>query len=685
MYLGAAYHPEHWVFPYDGTQEIPEDRWEEDAQGMAHAGLNVVRMGEFAWGLCEREEGKYDFGWLNRAMDVMHKHNLQVVLGTPTAAPPLWLTQKYPEILPLDETGQPKREGTRRAYCINSNVYWDFSKKIVTQLANTLGKHPALIAWQIDNGIGRHGTEYAFNAETRRDWIAWLQAKYETIPKLNERMGLTFWGQVVSDWTQVPMPMSAPAPHNPALVCDWRRFCSDSCVAFVRMQHDLLKGVTPDIPTTTTFRAWAANFDYFDMAEVVDFVSMDSSATSAARASEVACSIDFLRSLKKTGSTGPGREEGFWVMEQKAGHVAWAEVNSLVRPNITRLFTFQEVARGANGVCYFYWRPPRFGAERFYGGVLTHDGRAQNRMFEEITKIGDEMSTLGDSLRGTRYVAEVAILYSYPSEWARNQPLRPNKFYNHLEHIQLFHNALHDRNVGVDFARPTDDLSRYKLVIAPALQMLAGGEADLLRVYVQNGGTLLATFNTGLLNEDGQVPVTGIPTELTDVFGLEISEWDPLPPGEENHLAFKAGFQTSHLHPARIWCDIIEPQDCQVLATYTKDFYNGKPAMTMNQFGEGKAVYIGTMSHPPFYIDVVNWARQLCGITPLLRVPDQVEVSLREKDNLRLYFLLNHNNSSIRITFLKPMHDFMTGQNLPNNYDIPAHGVLVLDEVIEPL
>ncbi|MBI3874885.1 MAG: beta-galactosidase [Verrucomicrobia bacterium] len=685
MYLGAAYYPEHWIFPYDGTEEQPESRWDQDAEAMAHAGLNVVRMGEFAWGLCEREEGKFDFGWLQRAMDVMHKHNIQVVLATPTAAPPIWLTQKHPQILPLDENGLPRREGTRRAYSVNSNVYWDYSKKIVTALGTTLGKHPALVGWQIDNGIGRHGTEYSFNAGTHRDWSAWLQAKYETIEKLNQRLGLAFWGQVVSDWSQVPMPMSAPAPHNPALVTDWRRFSSDTCVAFVRMQADLLRELSPDIPATTTLRPFAANFDYFDMAEVVDFVGMDSDASTSTKASEVACSIDFIRSLKKSGSRLPGGEEGFWVMEQKAGHVAWGEVNSLVRPGITRLFTYQQLARGANGVLYFYWRPPCFGQERFYGGVLTHDGRAQNRMFQEVSQVGDEVSMLAEALKGTKYVAEVAILYSFPSEWARNQPLRPNKFYDHREHINLFHSAMHDRNVPVDFARPTEDLSKYKLVIVPTMQMLSGGEADLLRLYVQNGGTLLATFNTGLINEDGMVPTTGIPTELTDVFGLQVGEFDPLPPGEENHLAFKAGFQTTHLHPARLWCDIIEPGDCQVLATYTKDFYAGKPAITINEFGEGKAVYIGTMSHPPFYIDLVNWARPLCGITPLLRVPDQVEVSVREKDTLRLYFLLNHNSSQIRVTFLKPVHNFLTGQNIASNYDIPAHGVLILDETIEPL
>lgn len=204
MYFGADYYPEHWVFPYDGTAEEPESRWDQDAQLMEHVGMNVVRMGEFCWGLCEREEGKYDFAWLRRAMDVFAQHGVKIVLATPTAAPPVWLLKKHPEILPLDETGQPRHEGTRRAYCMNSDIYWDYSKKFVRAMAESLGDHPDMVAWQIDNGVGRHNTEYAFNPETRRDWIAWLKAKYETVDKLNEAMGLRFWGQVVNSYEEVP-------------------------------------------------------------------------------------------------------------------------------------------------------------------------------------------------------------------------------------------------------------------------------------------------------------------------------------------------------------------------------------------------------------------------------------------------------------------------------------------------
>ncbi|HSA02108.1 MAG TPA: beta-galactosidase trimerization domain-containing protein, partial [Candidatus Paceibacterota bacterium] len=283
---------------------------------------------------------------------------------------------------------------------------------------------------------------------------------------------------------------------------------------------------------------------------------------------------------------------------------------------------------------------------------------------------------------GTRVVPEAAILYTHDNEWACQHPKQPNRFFNLRDHIQLFYNAFHDRNIPVDFARPTEDLSQYKLVIAPSLHLLAGGEADLLKLYVQNGGTLVGTFNTGLVDEYSISPDTGYPHDLTDVFGMEVLEFDPLPPGEENHLTFKGIFATSHLHPARLWCDIIEPKDCQVLAVYAKDFYAGRPAITLNTFGLGKAIYVGTQSHQAFYYDLIAWLRQTCNLFPLLKVPDTVEVSMRQKDNNKIYFLLNHQGAPVRVQFFKPMHDFLTGEVFSGNYDLPPHGVLVLDEQV---
>src|SRR6266498_19302 len=274
MYFGVDYYPEHWVYPYAGTAEDPEARWRRDVELMLEAGIKVV-------------------------------------LGTPTAAPPVWLARKHPEILPKDHQGLTLHEGTRRAYCMNSDVYWEYSRRIVRALAQALGKHPQLVAWQIDNGLGGHNTEASFNDETLRDWHAWLKAKYETVDRLNAMMGTRFWGQNVAHFEDVPMPRRAPTVHNPALILDWMRFSSDTIVAYARMQAELLRELTPNIPVTQNLRALTRFFDHFDMAEVLDFVSVDSNATIDSKSAEFACEIDMMRSLKKSGIRTPDGETGF--------------------------------------------------------------------------------------------------------------------------------------------------------------------------------------------------------------------------------------------------------------------------------------------------------------------------------------------------------------------------------------
>jgi beta-galactosidase len=684
MYFGVDYHPEHWVYPYSGTEENPESQWQHDAELMANAGLNVVRMGEYTWGLCETDDGAFDFDWLRRAMDAMAAAGIKIVLATPTAAPPAWLSRRHPEILPIDEHGDIKHEGTRHSACFNSDIYWERSKRVVEQMARALGDHPHLIAWQVDNAIGGDNTEASFNEDSRLEWQNWLKLKYETVERLNNLVGLRHWGQAVSDWSQVPMPMAAPAPHNPALVLDWRRFCSDTIVAFVRMQADALREITPHLPVTTNLRPLKHRFDHFDLAQVLDFVSVDATVALKVKSAELACEIDMLRSIKKEGILSPNGDSGFWVMEQKAGQVNWREAFSLTRPGVLRQFTYQLISRGANAVLYSRWRQSRIGTEQFHGALLQHDARKQSRTYKEVSQIGEELKLLTPAIKDTRVSADVCILYTHDNEWALQLSTRPNKHFNLRDHIQLFYNAFHDRNLLVDFAKPTEDLSRYKLVIAPSLHLLSGADADFIKLYVQNGGTLVGTFNTGLVDEYYMAPDTGYPHDLTDLFGLEVHEFDALPPGEENHLSFKGAFPVSQMHPARIWCDVIEAKpDCQVIATYGKEFYAGTPAMTLNAFGLGKAIYIGTMSHQYFYHDLAAWLRETCDLQPKIKVPDSVEAGTREKDGLRIHFLLNHLSSSKHIQLYKPMHDFLTGETAAGGRDLPPHGVLILEELPE--
>jgi beta-galactosidase len=683
MFFGVDYYPEQWVFPYGGTADNPESQWELDAELMAKAGFNVVRMGDYSWGICEPEEGNYNFDWLERVMDIMAKHDIKVVLGTPTGAPPLWLAKKYPQILPVDDQGRIKHEGTRRAACLNNDIFWNAAKQLVEHMARALGNHSQVIAWQIDSGLGGHQTEWSFNEDSKLEWQNWLKLKYKSVDRLNRQLGLRFWSQTVTAFDQVPMPMHAPTMHNPALLLDWHRFCSDTLVAFTRMQAEVLHEICPNQPVTVNLRALQRRFDHFDMADVVDFISVESNAAIKAKSAELACDIDILRSLKKTDIRMPDGDVGFWVIEQKAGQVNWQDVNSLVRPGIIRLFTYQLISRGACGVLFYRWRQPRIGNEQFFGAVLPHHISGNSRVYKEISQIGEELKMLSPALQGTKVTSDVCILYSHENDWALSLPNQPNKHFNLREHIQLFYNAFHDRNLQVDFAKPTEDLSHYKIVIAPSLHLLSSAEADNLKLYVQNGGVLIGTFNTGLVDQYHIAPDTGLPCDLTELFGLEVLEFDPLPPQEENHLTFKGAFPTSHLHPARLWCDVIEARGCQILATFAKDFYAGKPAITMNNFGLGKAIYIGTQSHQHFYHDLVAWLRQMCAVQPLLKVPENVEVSMRQKDDNRVFFLLNHQNSPVRIQFYKPMHDYLTGNTFSGNYDLPPFGVLVLDEHTE--
>ena len=683
MFFGVDYYPEQWVFPYGGTADDPEGAWERDAELMVKAGINVVRIGEFSWGLCEPEGGQIRFP-LAAPRDGHHgaaTTSRSCSAPPPPPRPSGWRAN-IPKFCRSDEHGLVKHEGTRRAVCFNNDTFWNASKRLVENMARALGDHPQLIAWQIDSGIGGHQTEWSFNEDSRLEWQNWLKLKYETVERLNDRLGLRYWAQVVSSFDEVPMPMYAPGTHNPALLLDWNRFCSDAIIAFVRMQADVLHELCPDHPVTVNLRALQRKFDHFDMADVVDFVSVESNAAIKAKSAELACDIDILRSLKKQDIRTPDGDCGFWVIEQKAGQVNWQDVNSLVRPGVIRLFTYQLISRGACGVLYYHWRQPRIGNEKFFGAVLPHHLEGNTRVYQ-----GNQPDRRGTQVARARHQGHArscrrpaSFTPTTTTGRCNSRCSRPNSSTCASTSSSIY-NALHDRNIRVDFARPTEDLvaiqARLRAVAALAGRR-RGRPAQTLRPKRRHARQHVQHRPGG--RNISIAPDTGYPNDLTDLFGMEVLEFDPIPPGEENHLTFKGAFQTSHLHPARLWCDIIEPKGCQILATYAKDFYAGRPAITMNNFGLGKAIYIGTMSHQHFYHDFIVWLRQMCGLQPLLKVPENVEVSMREKEGTRVYFLLNHQNSPVRIQFYKPMHDYLTGNTFSGNYDLPPHGVLVLDE-----
>lgn len=681
MHVGVSYHPELWVHPPVGSQQDPEAHWREDAKLMVDAGVSVVRLGARCWGTCEPSDGNFEFGWLQRAMDILAEHGLKVVLVTPTAVPPPWLIQKHPEILHPHTTAVRKHPSETCTVCLNSDVYWDLAKRIVTQMANALGKHPNLIAWQIDNVHGDQRLELSFNEDSKRDWHFWLEAKYETIERMNNLLGLRWSGQIVRDWKQVPVPAQPQPTYNPALELDWTRFCSDTIVQFVKMQADVLREITPDIPITTAIPASGTKVDHFDLADVVDFVSGTIEPDDTETAVDSAIHLDRIRSLKRAGGKCPANLPGFWVILEHPSRARHGQIHAPLRPGLLRTLAYQCIGHGANTVVFMPWRQPRIGPEKFLGGVLPHHVRRENRTYREVAQLGEEFKLLAPALKNTTINAQVAILYTFDNQWATDLARFHSKHLLQDQHIRLFYEAFHEKNIPVDFARPLDDLARYKLVIAPSLHLLAGAEADALKLYVQNGGVLVTTCNTGLVDEHHMAPETGFPMEITDLLGLEVLEFDLLGPDEENHLIFKGEFPASQMHPGRHWCDVIEPKDCEVLATFASSFYAGRPAMTMNRYGLGRAIHIGTVSHRPFYHDLVKWLRELCNIQPTIKTPEAVEICIRESQDSRIYIVINRGEAPARIQFIGRMEDLITGAAIAGTYDLPPFGVLVAKEI----
>ncbi len=347
-----------------------------------------------------------------------------------------------------------------------------------------------------------------------------------------------------------------------------------------------------------------------------------------------------LRSLKKTGIRTPDGDTGFWVMEQKAGNVNWQEVNSLVRPGVLRMFTYQLVSRGATGDAVFPLAPAALRHRKISRRRPAAQPRSgSRRVFKEIAQIGEELKLLAPALKDTKVSAEACILYSHDNDWALQQPNQPNKYFSLREHIQLIYNALHDRNILVDFARPTEDLSKYKIVFAPSLHLLSGGEADRLKLYVQNGGTLdrhLQHRPGGRTQHRARHRFSARPDRFVRPRSAGVRH-AAAERGKSSHLQGRvpdqphasgadSGATSSSRRAARFWRPI------------AKDFYAGKPAITMNTFGLGKAIYIGTQSHQHFYHDLVAWLRQMSGLHPLLKVPENIEVSMREKEGSRVLF-----------------------------------------------
>lgn len=654
LYYGCDYYPEHW----------PESRWEEDARLMEGAGFNVARIGEFAWAKMEPAEGQHDWEWLDRVIAILADHDIKIVLGTPTAAPPPWLIKAHPEVLPRDEHRRVRHAGSRRHYCPNSPAYRDYTRKIVTAMARRYGRDERVIGWQIDNEFGCHDTGRCYCNACAERFRAWLQERYSTLDALNRTWGSVFWSAVYSDWNEIPLPWAAPAEHNPSHVLDFYRFSSDSLRHYQQLQIDVLRKHAPGQFITHNFMLFSSReVDGYDLAAPLDFVSWDNYHFPGATPAIVAATHDLRWGMKR---------HNYWIMEQQVSNVNWAPYNPTLRPGEVGLKVWQSVAHGADGIVYFRWRAARLGAELYHSGLLDHRGWT-TRGYAEASEIGQALPRLAPLLQGSVPHAEVALLHDYASRWSldlqpHNRDLADDEAFRRA--MMGPYEALWLRNVPVHILplRSDADFLGYKVVIAPALNLLSRSDAERLAAYVQSGGALIATARTGFKDEHGQVPGPP-PGHLADLMGVTVEEFDSLPPDQVNGVRFVEGPTGSV--SASLWFEVLAPTVARPLAIYEDDYYAGRAAATVRELGQGQAIYVGVLAAADFYGLLLDWLLPLSDVTGTLDTPDGVEAVARVGPAGSVLFLLNHTSAVATIVLPRGYRDTLTEE--------PMEGRVVLE------
>ncbi|MGD8397800.1 MAG: beta-galactosidase, partial [Anaerolineae bacterium] len=597
--------------------------------------------------------------WLDRIIDILHSHGMQVVLGTPTAAPPPWLTTAYPQVLPRDRHRRVRHPGGRRHYCPNSATYREQSRRIVTAMAERYGGDERVLGWQIDNEFGCYDTGRCYCDTCAGRFRRWLQARYGSLEALNHAWGSVFWSAVYTDWQQVPLPWAAPSEHNPAHVLDFVRFGSDVTVEYQQIQVDILRKLAPGQFVTHNLMPFhSRELDSYDLARPLDFVSWDNYHFYGATPAIVAASHDLYRGMK-------GRS--YWVMEQQVGNVNWGAYNPTLRPGEVRLKVWQSIAHGADGVVYFRWRAARFGAELYHSGLLDHGGKP-TRGYGEAREIGQALPELAGLLDGSGSEAAVAFLHDYPSRWSldlqpHNQDLADDVAFERA--MMGPYEALWARHVPVHVlpARGDRDLSAYQLVVLPALNLVSREMAGRLAGYVAGGGTLVVTARSGFKDGAGQVPGPP-PGHLAALLGVTVAEFDSLPPDRPNRVCFVEGGRGAM--PVTHWCEVLVPAGARPLAVYETDYYAGEAAATLHNRGRGRALYVGVLAGADFYTALFDWLLPLAGVQPLLpadAAPPGVEVAARRGPAGRVLFVLNHNDAPATVYLPDAVADAVAGKS----------------------
>lgn len=658
LYFGGDYNPEQW----------PESVWLDDLRLMKEAGVNLVSIGIFSWAKLQSAPGVFHFEWLDRLMDLLAKNRIQADLATATASPPAWLIKLHPDILPTLENGTQLSQGSRQHYNPSSSAYRHACRELVSALADRYKNHPALAMWHINNEYACH-VPADYGDETASAFRSWLQNRYPSLDALNEAWGTAFWSQYYYAWDEILPPRAAPTFQNPGQCLDFQRFSSDALLECYLEEARILRQITPDKPITTNFMEWFKPLDYRKWAQHLDFTCLDIYPEPTGSSRPLAQSADMTRSFKDG--------QPWLIMEQVTTHVNWRSRNATKAPGLMRLWSYQSIAHGADGICFFQWRQARAGAEKFHGSMIGHGDPATQRCFQETKQLGNELTRLSE-IAGTRYQAQAAIYLDQENWWALELPSKPNNDLKYARAVENFYGALQKQNIPTDFVFEDNELSPYKLLFVPSLYLVKPGVAEKLEAYTAGGGTLVVTYFSGIVDESDRVHLGGYPAPFRKLLGLTVEEWAIPPDDRSNRVCLSGTPGLAPSYTSSFWAEVIHPEGAETIATFEKEYYAGKPAITRHTFGQGEAWYLGSELEPAFYYDLIKLLAFRANIKPLLDVPENVEVCERSGHGKRFLFLLNHSPITVSV----PLGD-LAGRELLSNqpattpWTLPPHGVAI--------
>ncbi|MFE7549665.1 beta-galactosidase [Streptomyces gardneri] len=621
--FGGDYNPEQW----------PESVWQEDVRLMREAGVTMVSVGIFSWALLEPERGRYDFGWLDRLLDLLHAHGIRVDLGTPTVAPPAWFYRAHPEALPVTAEGVRYSYGSRGAICHSSPAYRTAAAGITTELARRYGSHPALALWHVHNEYGVP-VSACYCDGCAAHFRRWLHETYGSVEAVNEAWGTAFWGQRYGAYEEIDPPRVTPTVGNPAQQLDYRRFADATIRENFRAERDILHELAPGTPVTTNFMTALSqcdSIDYWAWGREVDLVTNDHYLMTDGRRTHVnlAMAADLTRSV---AGGAP-----WLLLEHSTSGVNWQARNPAKRPGEMARNSLAHVARGSEGAMFFQWRQSRRGAEKFHSAMVPHGG-TDTRVWREIVALGAGLEAL-EEVRGTLTVPDVAMLWDWHSWWAQSLEWRPNEAHDARERADSFYETLYDRHLTVDFAHPEADLSAYPLVVVPALYLMTEAAGQNLREYVENGGTLVVSYFSGIVDEHDAVHPGAYPGALRDVLGLTVEEWSPLLDEQRVRIEGPDGASLT----GDVWTEFVRPRGAETVWSYADGPAAGGPAVTRHRLGRGTAWYVSTRLDAASLDAIVAAACEDAGVAARAALPRDVEVVRRAGDGGQQYlFALNH-------------------------------------------